>query len=125
MANETLILHAGLADKSRKNRWPARLGLLQSSTGLFLVLFMWLHIGFVASILLGKSAMWTITKLFEGYFFFGKSVIRGWCLVSLVSWRWCLLRTHSWQCASSCVERWRRKGLAANPHLPAGMMKNG
>jgi len=73
MTNETLIIHAGLADKSRKNRWPARLDLLQSSTGLFLALFMWLHMGFVASILLGESAMWTITKLFEGYFFFGKS----------------------------------------------------
>ena len=73
MANETLLIHAGLADKSRKNKWPARLDLLQSSTGLFLALFMWLHMGFVASILLGESAMWTITRLFEGYFFFGKS----------------------------------------------------
>jgi fumarate reductase subunit C len=28
---------------------------------------------FVSSILLGKDAMWTITKFFEGYFFFGRS----------------------------------------------------
>jgi fumarate reductase subunit C len=28
---------------------------------------------FVSSILFGKDAMWTITKLFEGYFFFGQA----------------------------------------------------
>jgi len=33
---------------------------------------------FVSSILLGKDAMWTITKLFEGYFFFGVAY-PGWC----------------------------------------------
>jgi len=69
--DETILIQAGLADKSRKNRWPARLDLLQSATGLFLALFMWLHMFFVASILLGKDAMWTIAKFFEGYFFFG------------------------------------------------------
>jgi fumarate reductase subunit C len=59
--------------RSQKSRWPARLDLLQSASGLFLALFMWAHMGFVASILLGETAMWTITRLFEGYFFFGKS----------------------------------------------------
>jgi len=70
--HETILIQTGLADKSRKNRWPAWLDLLQSATGLFLALFMWLHMFFVASILLGESAMWTIAKFFEGYFFFGK-----------------------------------------------------
>jgi fumarate reductase subunit C len=55
------------------SRWPARLDLIQSLTGLGLALFMWAHMFFVASILLGKDAMWTVTKLFEGYFLFGRS----------------------------------------------------
>mgnify|MGYP001218756459 FL=1 len=57
----------------RKSRWPARLDLIQSASGLSLGLFMWGHMVFVSSILLGSDAMWTVTKFFEGYFFFGKS----------------------------------------------------
>ncbi|HEY1459308.1 MAG TPA: fumarate reductase cytochrome b subunit [Casimicrobiaceae bacterium] len=68
-----LIAGVGLADRTRKSRWPAKLDLTQSATGLVLVLFMWAHMFFVSSILFGKDAMWTITRLFEGYFFFGKS----------------------------------------------------
>jgi fumarate reductase subunit C len=68
-----LIAGVGLAGRTRKSRWPARLDLAQSVTGLVLVLFMWGHMFFVSSILLGKDAMWTITKFFEGYFFFGRS----------------------------------------------------
>jgi fumarate reductase subunit C len=55
-----------------RDRWPARLDVLQSASGLVLALFMWGHMFFVSSILLGKDAMWTITKMFEGYFLFGK-----------------------------------------------------
>ncbi|MDR0770405.1 MAG: fumarate reductase cytochrome b subunit [Burkholderiales bacterium] len=73
MSSETLIIQAGLSERSRKSRLPARLDLLQSLSGLFLALFMWGHMFFVASILLGKDAMWTITKFFEGYHFFGKA----------------------------------------------------
>ncbi len=72
MSNETLIIQAGLSERPRKSRLPARLDLLQSLSGLFLALFMWGHMFFVASILLGRDAMWTITKFFEGYFFFDK-----------------------------------------------------
>ena len=70
---------AGLAGRSvakrhpRRGPWPARLDLLQAFTGLALGLFMWAHMVFVASILLGKDAMWTVTRFFEGYFFFGRS----------------------------------------------------
>ena len=56
-----------------KSRWPARMDLLQSLSGLALGLFMWGHMMFVSSILLGKDAMWTVTKFFEGYFFFGRA----------------------------------------------------
>jgi len=64
---------ASLARVNRKSRWPARLDWLQSVSGLILALFMWGHMFFVSSILLGKDAMWVITKMFEGYFFFGKA----------------------------------------------------
>jgi succinate dehydrogenase/fumarate reductase cytochrome b subunit len=56
-----------------KSRWPARLDLVQSLSGLLLALFMWGHMFFVSSILLGKDAMWTVTRFFEGYFLFGRS----------------------------------------------------
>ena len=39
---------------------------------LALGLFMWVHMFFVSSILLGKDAMWTVARFFEGYFFFGR-----------------------------------------------------
>lgn len=52
---------------------PARLDLLQSLSGLFLAVFMWGHMFLVASILLGKDAMYVVTRFFEGYYFFGKS----------------------------------------------------
>jgi fumarate reductase subunit C len=65
---------AGDPAMPRSSRWPARLDLLQSGSGLLLGLFMWGHMFFVSSILLGKDAMWTVTRLFEGYFFFGRSL---------------------------------------------------
>jgi fumarate reductase subunit C len=67
-----VIAGVGLADKARKSLWPARLDWLQSASGLILALFMWGHMFFVSSILISKDAMWTITKLFEGYFFFSR-----------------------------------------------------
>jgi len=57
----------------RRSPWPARLDLAQSTTGLVLGLFMWGHMFFVSSILLGHDAMWMITKMFEGYFIFGRA----------------------------------------------------
>jgi fumarate reductase subunit C len=68
-----VIAGVGLGDAPRKSRWPARLDLLQSGSGLVLALFMWGHMFFVSSILISRDAMWTITKFFEGYFFFGRS----------------------------------------------------
>ncbi len=64
---------AGVAPRPRKSRWPARLDFAQSATGLVLGLFMWGHMFFVSSILLGNDAMWIITRMFEGYFFFGRA----------------------------------------------------
>jgi succinate dehydrogenase subunit C len=56
-----------------KSLTPARLDFLQSATGLVLALFMWGHMFFVSTILLGNDAMWTVARFFEGYFFFGRA----------------------------------------------------
>jgi fumarate reductase subunit C len=68
-----VIAGVGLKDRPRKSRWPARMDLAQSVTGLILGLFMWGHMFFVASILISKDVMWTVTKMFEGYFLFGQA----------------------------------------------------
>jgi len=65
----------------RKSRWPARLDLVQSASGLVLALFMWLHMAFVSSILISKDAMWAVARFFEGSYVFGRAL--PW-LVSLV-----------------------------------------
>ena len=72
-SSSRIILGVGLGDQTRKSRWPARLDWTQSATGLLVALFMWGHMFFVSSILVSKDAMWTITKMFEGYFLFGKA----------------------------------------------------
>jgi fumarate reductase subunit C len=68
-----IILGVGLGDQTRKSRWPARLDWTQSASGLLVALFMWGHMFFVSSILVSEHAMWTITKMFEGYFVFGEA----------------------------------------------------
>src|SRR5215470_10856808 len=65
-----IIAGTGLDQKARKSHWPARLDFVQSASGLFLGLFMWGHMAFVSTILISKDAMWWVTKMFEGYFFF-------------------------------------------------------
>jgi succinate dehydrogenase subunit C len=59
--------------KNEIDRTPARLDLIQSATGLILALFMWAHMFFVSTILLGKDVMYNVTRFFEGYYFFGES----------------------------------------------------
>jgi len=56
----------------KRNVSPARIDLLQSLTGLILVIFVWSHMFFESSILLGKDAMYWVTKMFEGEHLFGK-----------------------------------------------------
>src|SRR5436190_3600135 len=73
VSSSQIIAGVGLADVSKKSRWPARLDWTQSASGLLLALFMWGHMFFVSSILISNDAMWTITKMFEGYFVFGRS----------------------------------------------------
>jgi fumarate reductase subunit C len=72
--NAITTSRSGGVARRRVGAWPARLDLLQSSSGLLLGLFMWVHMLFVASILLGPDAMWTVARAFEGYFVFGRSM---------------------------------------------------
>jgi fumarate reductase subunit C len=66
-----VIAGVGLADRTKKSHWPARMDLAQSATGLALGLFMWGHMFFVSTILVSNDAMWVVTKFFEGYFILG------------------------------------------------------
>lgn len=59
--------------KIKINKTPAKLDIIQSGSGLVLALFMWGHMLFVSTILLGKDAMYSVTKFFEGYYLFGES----------------------------------------------------
>jgi fumarate reductase subunit C len=88
-----LISGVGLTDRARKSHWPARLDLAQSASGLLLALFMWVHMVFVSSILISNDAMWTVTKFFEGYFFFGTSY--PWIVSSVVAIVIALVVTHA------------------------------
>lgn len=49
----------------KKSRLPARLDLIQSGTGLFLGLFMWLHMIFVATILVSKDLFNQVVHIME------------------------------------------------------------
>lgn len=55
----------GKSVEGKKSRIPARLDLIQSGTGLFLGLFMWLHMLFVSTILISKDAFNAVVSLFE------------------------------------------------------------
>ena len=54
-----------IESNKKKSRIPARLDFLQSSTGLFLGLFVWLHIVLSASIILGPEAFNWVSKNME------------------------------------------------------------
>jgi fumarate reductase subunit C len=63
---------AASATPRRKSRWPARLDLLQSASGLFLALFLMAHMFFVSSILISQEAFYTVARFFEGAWLLGK-----------------------------------------------------
>ena len=55
-----------------KSRWPARLDLLQSASGLLLALFLMAHMFFVSSILISQEAFYNVARFFEGAWLLGK-----------------------------------------------------
>ncbi|NUN97819.1 MAG: hypothetical protein HUU16_16775, partial [Candidatus Omnitrophica bacterium] len=66
----------------RKSRWPARLDLLQSASGLFLALFLVGHMFFVSSILISKDAFYAVARFFEGAYFLAEP--RPWLVSGVV-----------------------------------------
>jgi len=62
----TTELLTGRDGRKHKSRMPAKLDFLQSASGLLLALFIMFHLLFESSILLGKDAMYRLTKMFEG-----------------------------------------------------------
>ena len=65
-----LVYPAGM--KLPIDRWPACLDALESISGVLLLLFIWAHMFFESSILLGKEAMFHVSRLFEGEPLLGK-----------------------------------------------------
>lgn len=55
----------GKSVEGKKSRIPARLDFIQSASGLFLGLFMWLHMLFVSTILISEDAFNGVVNLFE------------------------------------------------------------
>jgi fumarate reductase subunit C len=78
----------------RKSRWPARLDLLQSGSGLFLALFLVAHMFFVSSILISKDAFYTVARFFEGAAFLGKP--QPWLVSCVVGVVLAVFVTHAW-----------------------------
>ncbi len=68
-----MIENAGFENKVKKSRLPAKLDFIQSASGLALALFMWAHMLLVSSILLGKDAMYHVSKFLEGKYIFGEA----------------------------------------------------
>ena len=75
-ASGQLVIHAPttapLSQPRCKSRWPARLDMLQSASGLFLALFLMAHMFFVSSILISQDAFYTVARFFEGAYLLGK-----------------------------------------------------
>ena len=80
--------------RPRKSRWPARLDLLQSGSGLFLALFLVAHMFFVSSILISKDAFYTVARFFEGAAFLGKP--QPWLVSCVVGVVLTVFVTHAW-----------------------------
>ncbi|MDD2885549.1 MAG: fumarate reductase cytochrome b subunit [Dechloromonas sp.] len=78
----------------RPSRWPARLDLLQSLSGLLLALFLIAHMAFVSTILISPQAFYTVARFFEGAWLLGRPYP---VLVSLVAASiMALLMLHAW-----------------------------
>jgi len=66
------LTRAGAAPETRASRWPARLDLIQSLTGLALAAFLGVHLLLDSAILFGPEAANWVAKFFEGEPFFGR-----------------------------------------------------
>jgi len=74
MASETIELPDPASPYGkRRSRWPALMDIVQSLTGLALVLFVWFHMVLDGSLLISKDAMYRVSRFMEGQYVFGKS----------------------------------------------------
>ncbi|MGF1642351.1 MAG: fumarate reductase cytochrome b subunit [Thiotrichales bacterium] len=90
----------------RADTAPALLDLAQSVSGLILALFMWLHMFFVSSILLGHDAFWTVARFFEGYFIFGRPL--AWLVSLFVALIGLLIVVHAALALRKFPANWRQ-----------------
>lgn len=67
----TTLPGAAPAYDRHRSRWPARLELVQSLTGLMLVVFVWCHMLLDASILVSEDMMYRVSRFMEGRYLFG------------------------------------------------------
>lgn len=87
-----------LPARPRRDRWPARLDLLESVSGLFLALFLVAHMAFVASILISHDVFYAVARFFEGAWLLGRpqpalvSLVVAVVLAVLVAHAWLALR---------------------------------
>ncbi|ASM34811.1 fumarate reductase cytochrome b-556 subunit [Campylobacter sputorum subsp. bubulus] len=65
----------GKSIDGKKSRVPAKLDLLQSGTGLVLGLFMWLHMCFVATILVSEEFYSSVVHILEARFLYDSSAM--------------------------------------------------
>lgn len=101
-----MISHNTLVRAAGSSPWAARLDLAQSLTGLFLGLFMWLHMLFVATILISEDAMWWVARMFEGQPLFGRPYP---LLVSFfVAFVFAVFVAHAWLALRKFPIHWRQ-----------------
>lgn len=73
MYNQYKNMMSNMMKNKQIDKTPARLDFIQSVTGLILVIFIMGHLLFEASILISHEAMYKMTIMFEGYYFFGET----------------------------------------------------
>ena len=96
----------------------AKLDVVQSLSGLALAPFMWAHMLFVSSILLGKDAIWTVTKFFEGYWFFGHAY--PWLVSVAVGTVTVLFIVHAVLAVRKCPSTWKEYSTFRGHTPPPG-----
>lgn len=72
MAHGQELTKAGVPPVKRASRWPARLDLIQSLTGLALAAFLCVHLLLDSAILIGPEAANWVARFFEGEPFLGR-----------------------------------------------------
>ena len=97
---------AHAARRLKKSRWPARLDLLQSASGLFLAVFLVAHMFFVSSILISHDAFYTVARFFEAGWLFGTP--QPWVVSCVVGFVLAVFVGHAWLALRKFPANWRQ-----------------